>query len=71
MTIKKEWFDKIKMEADQSYSMPLLAFKFLGARRSDGVQYILALDFQTFCDIINYVTNLKHELDLVYDKKEI
>jgi len=55
LTVKKEWIDKIKKEAENSYSYPMLACKFLGARKSEGVKYFVILDFDTFVDIINYV----------------
>ena len=66
LTLQKEWFTKIIKEAKQSYDYPLLAFKFLGARESGGVQYFVALDFDTFVEIINYIDDLKKELDLHY-----
>lgn len=66
LTVKKEWFDKIIEEAKSSYSIPLIACKFLGAKEN-GVKYFLALDIDTFCDIINWINELKHELDLHYE----
>lgn len=65
LTVKKEWFDKIKMEAENSNCYPMIACKFSGAKRKNGVQYFIALDMETFCDIINYVDDLKKELDSV------
>jgi len=70
LTVQKEWINKIIEEADETYSYPLVACKFSGARKADGVQYFLILDFDTFCDIINYTNQLKRELDLLYDKIE-
>lgn len=67
LAIKKEWFDKIIEEAESSYSIPLIACKFLNAK--SGVKYFVAIDFSTFCDIINYVNDLKKELDLNYEEK--
>jgi Holliday junction resolvase len=63
MTFFKEWLDKIKEEADRTYSYPVVACKFLGARETDGVKYFLALDFLTFCDIMNYIIKLEKELN--------
>src|SRR3990172_8579140 len=34
----------------------------------EGIKYFIVIDFNTFCDIINYVGDLKKELDLVYEK---
>jgi Holliday junction resolvase len=70
LTVKKEWINKIIEEANETYSYPVVACKFSGARKSDGVQYFIILDFNTFCDIINYANNLKKELDLLYEKLE-
>src|SRR4030042_5863262 len=44
LTIKKEWLNKVKKEAELDYSYPALACKFLGARSADGVQYFIVLD---------------------------
>jgi len=68
LTVKREWLNKIKQEAENSNAIPALMCKFLGSRKSDGVQYFVALDFDTFCDIINYVDDLKNELDEVFLK---
>lgn len=58
LTIKKEWLDKIKEEASHDYSIPALACKFSGARKSSGVQHFVVLDFDTFCDIMNIIRDL-------------
>jgi Holliday junction resolvase len=68
ITLQKAWLDKIRTEAEQTYSIPMLACKFLGARKQSGVQYFVAFDFTTFCELMNYVDDLKHELDLVYER---
>lgn len=61
ITLRKEWLDKIKEEASHDYSIPLLACKFSGARKSDGVQYFIAIDFSTFCDIMNIIADLGYD----------
>lgn len=63
LTVQRAWLNKIHEEAQNSNSVPLLACKFSNARKSGGIQYFLAIDFDTFCDIINYVDDLKKELD--------
>jgi hypothetical protein len=62
LTVQKEWLDKINEEAKASYSIPMLACKFSGARAKDGVQYFVALDINTFCDIINHIELLNKRL---------
>jgi len=59
LTVKKEWLDKIKEEAGNSYSIPALACKFSGAKKVDGVQYMIVLDFDTF----KYIMNTVYDLD--------
>lgn len=66
LTMKKEWFDKIKEEADASLSYPAVAMKFSGARKDSGIQYVIAFDFDTFADIMNHVSDLSDELEQVY-----
>ncbi len=60
-TLKKEWLDKVRMEADQSYAIPLFMGKFLGAR--EGVKVFVTLDVQVFADLMNMITELKEEND--------
>jgi Holliday junction resolvase len=53
LTLKKEWLDKIRQEAQNTYSIPALAGKFLGSR--SGVKHFVVLDFQAFCDLIELI----------------
>lgn len=55
-TMKKLWLDKVKEEADASYGIPLLMGKFSGAR--EGVKAFVVMDIDTFCKIINEITEL-------------
>lgn len=70
LTVKRDWLNKIIEEAHSTYSYPIVACKFLGAKSSAGAQYFIIFDFDTFCDIINYVNETKRELDLLYEKIE-
>lgn len=65
-TIKKEWLDKIKMEANANFSVPFLIGKFGSVR--EGVKYFITLDIDTFSYLINMVGDLQRELELLYDK---
>ena len=60
-TLKKLWLDKIKQEADGTFSIPMLIGKFSGAR--EGVKVFVTLDVETFASIINHITKLQEELD--------
>lgn len=59
--LKKEWLDKIKAEADATFSIPLLIGKFSGAR--EGVKVFVTMDVETFASIINHITLLQEQID--------
>jgi len=59
--IKKEWLDKVRIEADASFSIPFLIGKFSGAR--EGVKVFVVTDVEVFASILNHITNLQEELD--------
>ena len=60
-TLKKEWLDKIRMEALQTFSLPFLIGKFSGAR--EGTKVFVVMDVQEFASIVNHITKLKNEVD--------
>lgn len=66
-TLKKEWLDKISEEAKTNFSIPILLGKFTNAR--SGVKHFVVLDLNEFSELINYVTDLKKELDLLYERR--
>ncbi len=59
-TLKKEWMDKVRQEAEQTYSIPLFMGKFLGAR--EGTKVFVAMDVEVFADLINRITELHEDL---------
>jgi hypothetical protein len=61
LTIKREWLEKIREEADATYSIPALICKFSGAR--GGIRNFLVLDFDAFAEIILNSERLQEELD--------
>lgn len=61
MTLKKEWLDKIKLEAEASYALPFLVGRFSGAR--SGVEEFIVLDLDTFTDLLNLISEMGNELD--------
>jgi hypothetical protein len=67
-TIKKEWLDKIFLEAKNTYSVPLLIGKFSGAR--GGTNVFVALDVNVFAGLINQLTDLQRRLDEETEKVE-
>jgi len=60
-TLKKEWLDKIKEEAETDYSIPFLIGKFDSVR--EGTKAFTVLDIDTFIWLINYITELKEEIE--------
>lgn len=68
ITIKREWFDKIKSEAETSFSYPMVALKFSNVREKGKTRYVVAFDFDTFSELISYIVNLKTELDKLHDE---
>ncbi len=60
-TLKKEWLDKVRREADATFSIPLLMGKFSGAR--EGIKVFVTMDVEVFAQIINHITKLQEELD--------
>lgn len=60
-TMKKLWLDKVRMEAETSYGIPLLLGKFSGAR--EGIRAFAVMDIDAFCELINKVSALQTEVD--------
>jgi hypothetical protein len=59
-TLKKEWIDKIRMQAENNFSFPALIGKFTGAR--SGVSTFIVLDIDDFAYLINQITFLQETL---------
>lgn len=59
--LKKEWLDKVAMEAQGTFSTPFLIGKFSGAR--GGVQVFTVMDVEVFAAMINHITKLQEQLD--------
>ena len=59
LAVKREWMNKIKMEAEHSYAYPAVACKLIGARKADGVKFFVVLDFDTFCEIMEYIGKIE------------
>lgn len=60
-TLKKEWLDKVKEEANSAYAMPALIGKFSGAR--EGVKIFVVLPVEEFAYLLNLITDLTEELN--------
>jgi hypothetical protein len=61
LTVQKEWLDKIREEAEATYSIPAVICKFSGARQ--GAKVFVVLDFETFAELVNRPSEIQEELD--------
>lgn len=56
LTLKRKWLNKIRKEAEASYSIPMLICKFAGART--GAKHFVVLDIDAFVEVINEANKL-------------
>jgi len=68
MQLRKEWFDKIKEEANENYALPLVILKFEKSRT--GVRHVVAMDFETWDKLLGIVESMHEELLDLYEKIE-
>jgi hypothetical protein len=68
MQVRKEWFDKIKMEADQNFALPVVLLKF--EKSKTGVRHVIAMDFETWDKLMEFVENMHEELLGLYEKQQ-
>lgn len=61
LTVKKEWLDKIKEEAERTYGIGILVAKFLGAKT--GVKHFVVMDIYDFIDLISSAEDVYQELE--------
>ena len=61
LTVQKEWLDKIRKEAEATYSIPAVICKFSGSR--EGAKVFVVLDLKTFAELVNRPSEIKEELD--------
>ncbi len=59
-SLKKEWLDKIKMEAANMYAFPIFLGHFDNAR--SGVKTFVCLDIEDFAMLINSYTDLQRDM---------
>lgn len=68
MALKREWLEKIKTEADKTYSIPFVIGKFSGSRST--VKEFVVLDIETFALLLNTINDMYEELTELYDDKQ-
>lgn len=59
--LSKLWLDKIREEAQASYSFPFLLGKFSNVR--SGVKHFVVLDVRDFAELLNEMYGMKKDLD--------
>lgn len=67
LTLKREWLEKIREEANRTFSVPFLIGKFSGARGKDVIREFVVLDLEAFAYILNQITQLYEELGDKFD----
>lgn len=67
-TLKKEWLEKIREEADSSYAIPMLAGKFSGSRSN--VRMFVVLETEVFAELLNMITDKDNEIKLLQEEKK-
>lgn len=60
-SLKKEWLDKVKLESDSSFGIPMLVGKFSGAR--EGTKVFVVMDISVFSNLLNRITELTEEIE--------
>jgi Holliday junction resolvase len=63
LTVQKEWLDKIRKEAEATYSIPAVICKFSGSR--EGVKVFVVMDLEAFAELVNRPSEIKEELDKI------
>ena len=58
--VKKEWLDKVREEAENSYTIPMLACKFSGAK--SGAKHFIVLDFAAFIEVVEEANKLYEQV---------
>jgi hypothetical protein len=69
LTIKKKWLDKIRKEAEATYSIPAVICKFSGSRQ--GAQVFVVMDLEAFAELVNRPSEIQEELDKTIWKMSI
>lgn len=68
MQIHKEWFDKIREEANENYALPVVLLKF--EKSKSGARHIIAMDFETWDKFMNIIESMHEELLKLYEQQE-
>jgi len=66
--IKKEWLDKVREEAEKSYTIPMLVCKFSGAKT--GAKHFIVFDFDAFYEIVEEANSLYEQVIKLEEKIE-
>jgi hypothetical protein len=61
LAFKKLWLDKIRKEAEATYSIPAVICKFSGSR--EGAQVFVVMDLEAFAELVSRPSEIQEELD--------
>ena len=61
LTVQKEWLDKIRKEAEATYSIPAVICKFSGSR--EGAKVFVVMDLDAFAELVNRTSDVQEELN--------
>jgi len=70
ITVKREWFEKVREEAEKVSGIPILVCKFSGSRGT--VRYFMSMDFDAVHDLFEQVNKLyESEIKLLDELSEL
>ena len=68
IAVKKEWYDKIQLQAKSVNMYDCVSFKFKNA--CDGVTRVISFDFETFKKILDDIDNIYEENTWLKEENE-
>jgi Holliday junction resolvase len=68
LSMKREWLNKIKEDAEKTFGFPMLIGKFSGATKATGVQVFAAMAIDDFVYVMNVISDLQEALDEATEK---
>lgn len=72
LTFKREWLEKIREEAEGTFSIPMVVGKFSGARGTS--KQFIVMDFDAFFELMNQVKQIAESearlLDMLEEQKD-
>jgi Holliday junction resolvase len=70
LSMKREWLNKIREDAEKTFSMGILVGKFSGATKATGIQVFVAMDVSDFAYLLNQISALNKEVESLMKKQD-